>query len=105
MPKAKNDKRIIMYVSYPLKMKIGLFMSQNNVKSYSEFLRMATFFLMNTDIKRPKPNIWDESRNIYKKNERYNEILGDPIKKAHLEVMDELKELFKTGAKLLKKIE
>ena len=90
-----------MYVSYPLKMKIGLFMSQNNVKSYSEFLRMATFFLMNNKIGSSKASIWDERRTVKSKSV----LLSDPKHKAHLAVMSELKQLFKTGAKLLKKIE
>ena len=100
MPKAKNDKRIIMYVSYPLKMKIGLFMQKKNIKTYSEFLRMATFFLMNNQIS-TKTSIWDENRKVMTKNS----ILHDPKHDDKLAVMDELKELFKTGVKLLKKIE
>ena len=90
-----------MYVSYPLKMKIGLFMGQNNIKSYSEFLRMATFFLMNNKIGSSKHSIWDESRRVKSKSV----LLTNPNHKAHLEVMSELKELFKKGSKLLKKIE
>ena len=101
MPKPKNDKRIIMYVSYPLKMKIGAFMSRNSIKTFSEFLRMATFFLMNNKISSSKTSIWDENRKVKLKHE----LLTDPKNVAHLEVMNELKELFKTGAKLLKKIE
>ena len=100
MPKAKNDRRIIMYVSYPLKMKIGMFMQKKNIKTYSEFLRMATFFLMNNQIS-TKASIWDENRKKVTKNS----ILHDPKHSVKLEVMSELKELFKTGAKLLKKIE
>ena len=100
MPKPKNDIRIIMYVSYPLKMKIGLFMKQKNVKTYSEFLRMATFFLMNNQIS-TKASIWDEKRKVITKNS----ILHDPKHSVKLEVMNELKELFKKGSKLLKKIE
>ena len=101
MPKPKNDKRIIMYVSYPLKMKIGAFMGRNSIKTYSEFLRMATFFLMNNKISSTKTSIWDENRKVRTKNS----ILSDPKHQAKLDVMNELKELFKTGAKLLKKIE
>ena len=101
MPKAKNDKRIIMYVSYPLKMKIGLFMSQNNVKSYSEFLRMATFFLMNKNLQSTKDIDIRRIRTVKTKSM----ILTDPVNQAKLAVMSELKQLFKTGAKLLKKIE
>ena len=89
-----------MYVSYPLKMKIGLFMQQKHIKTYSEFLRLATFFLMNNQIS-TKASIWDEQRKVMTKNS----ILHDPKHDDKLAVMDELKELFKTGAKLLKKIE
>ena len=90
-----------MYVSYPLKMKIGAFMSRNSIKTFSEFLRMATFFLMNNKIKSSEPI---ENWQIRKKKTK-SIILTDPKNVAHLEVMNELKELFKTGAKLLKKIE
>ena len=100
MPKPKNNIRVIMYVSYPLKMKIGLFMRKNNVKSYSEFLRMATFFLMNNQISTKTHDIWQKRKVMTK-----NSILHDPKHSVKLEVMSELKELFKTGAKLLKKIE
>ena len=75
-------------------------MQQKNVKTYSEFLRMATFFLMNNQIS-TKASIWDKNRKVMTKNS----ILHDPKHNAKLEVMAELKELFKTGAKLLKKIE
>ena len=89
-----------MYGSYPLKMKIGRFMQQNHIKSTSEFLRMAIFFLMNNQIS-TKTSVFDEMR----KKQTKNSILSDPKHSAKLEVMAELKELFKTGAKLLKKIE
>ena len=100
MPKPKNNIRVIMYVSYPLKMKIGLFMRKNNVKSYSEFLRMATFFLMNNQISTETHDIWQ-----IRKKQTKNSILHDPKHDDKLAVMNELKELFKTGVKLLKKIE
>ena len=100
MPKLKNDNRIIMYVSYPLKMKIGMYMHKKNIKTYSEFLRLATFFLMNNQISTKPSDIW-QNRKVMTKNS----ILSDPKHSAKLEVMNELKELFKTGAKLLKKIE
>ena len=100
MPKAKNDKRVVMYVSYPFKMKIGLFMQQKNIKTYSEFLRLATFFLMNKQIS-TETSIWDKNRKVTTKNS----ILHDPKHSVKLEVMNELKELFKKGSKLLQKIE
>ena len=75
-------------------------MQQKNVKTYSEFLRMATFFLMNNQIS-TKTSIWDENR---KKQTKFS-ILHDPKHSAKLEVMSELKELFAKGTKLLKKIE
>jgi len=90
-----------MYVSYPLKMKIGAFMSRNSIKTYSEFLRMATFFLMNNKNISTKTSIWDKNRTVVTKNS----IMSDPKHNGKLEVMSELKELFKTGVKLLKKIE
>ena len=89
-----------MYISYPLKMKIGLFMQQKNIKTYSEFLRLATFFLMNKQIS-TEPSIWDKNRKVMTKNR----ILSDPKHTVKLEVMAELKELFERGGKLLKKIE
>ena len=89
-----------MYISYPLKMKIGLFMQQKNIKTYSEFLRLATFFLMNKQIS-TETSIWDKNRKIMTKNK----ILHDPKHSVKLEVMAELKELFKKGSKLLQKIE
>ena len=101
MPKPKNDKRIIMYVSYPLKMKIGAYMSRNSIKTFSEFLRMATFFLMNDNLRSTKDIDIRRIRTVKSKHE----LLTNPKNVAHLEVMNELKELFKTGAKLLKKIE
>jgi hypothetical protein len=102
MPKPKNDNKVIMYASYPLKMRIGLYMQHQNIKSYSEFLRLATFFLLNNTIGvSPKPSIWDEKRKIRTKVN----ILNDPKHKDKLLVMNELKELFKKGNKLLKKIE
>ena len=76
-------------------------MGQNNIKSYSEFLRMATFFLMNNKIGSSKHTIWDKPRTIKSKSV----LLTDPNHKAHLAVMGELKELFAKGVKLLKKIE
>ena len=75
-------------------------MQQKNVKSYSEFLRMATFFLMNNQISTESSLIWQNRKVITK-----NSILFDPKHDDKLAVMNELKELFKTGAKLLKKIE
>ena len=48
-----------------------------------------------------RDSVWDEHRTIKSKSV----LLADPNHKAHLAVMSELKELFKTGAKLLKKIE
>ena len=45
MPPKNN--RIIMYVDYPTKMKIGLYMQQNGISGYSNFLRLATFFFIN----------------------------------------------------------
>ncbi|GAG98782.1 unnamed protein product [marine sediment metagenome] len=102
MPKPKNDYKVIMYASYPLKMKIGLYMQQKSIKSYSEFLRLATFFLLNNTIGlSPKPSIWDEKRKVITKDS----ILNDPIYKDKIAVMNELKELFAKGSKLLKKIE
>ena len=100
MPKLKNDTRIIMYVSYPLKMKIGMFMHKKNIKTYSEFLRMASFFLMNNQIS-TETSIWDKPRMKQTKSE----LLSNPKHTVHLEVMSELKELFKKVEKLLKKIE
>ena len=101
MPKPKNDKRIIMYVSYPLKMKIGAYMSRNSIKTFSEFLRMATFFLMNDNLRSTKDIERVRNRTVKTKAM----ILTDPINKVKLEVMEELKQLFKKGGKLLKKIE
>ena len=75
-------------------------MQQKNIKTYSEFLRMATFFLMNKQIS-TKASIWDKNRKIMTKNK----ILHDPKHTVKLEVMAELKELFERGGKLLKKIE
>ena len=75
-------------------------MDRKNIKSYSEFLRMATFFLMNNQIS-TKTSIWDKQRKVMTKNS----ILSDPKHSVKLEVMNELKELFKKGTKLLKKIE
>ena len=89
-----------MYISYPLKMKIGLFMQQKNIKTYSEFLRLATFFLMNKQISTKTNDIW-QNRKVTTKNS----ILHDPKHSVKLEVMNELKELFKKGSKLLQKIE
>ena len=89
-----------MYVSYPLKMKIGAFMGKNNIKTYSEFLRMATFFLMNNKIGSSKTTVWDKPRTIKSKSV----LLADPNHKAHLAVMSELKELFEKGTKILKKV-
>ena len=75
-------------------------MDRKNIKSYSEFLRMATFFLMNNQISTKTSDIWQNRRVITK-----NSILSDPKHSVKLEVMNELKELFKTGTKLLKKID
>ena len=75
-------------------------MRKNNIKTYSEFLRMATFFLINNQISTESSLIWQKRKVMTK-----NKILHDPKHSVKLEVMKELKELFKTGAKLLKKIE
>ncbi len=75
-------------------------MQQKNVKTYSEFLRMATFFLMNNQIS-TETSIWSKNRKVMTKSK----ILHDPKHSVKLEVMNELKELFKKGSKLLKKIE
>ena len=75
-------------------------MQKKNIKTYSEFLRMATFFLMNNQIS-TKPSVNWQNRKVVTKNS----ILSDPKHNDKLAVMNELKELFKTGAKLLKKIE
>jgi len=88
-----------MYVDYPSKMKIGAFMSRNGIPTYSEFLRMATFFLINKGYKST------ETVDNWKIKRSKKEILTNPKNKIQLEVMTELKELFKKGNKILKKIE
>ena len=90
-----------MYVNQLQKFKINLFMKQNNIKSFSEFLRMATFFLINNKISSTKTSIWDKNRMVITKKS----ILDDPQHKVKLEVMNELKALFVKGGKLLKKID
>ena len=76
-------------------------MKQNNIKSFSEFLRMATFFLINNkQISSDHSLIWKTKKVITKKS-----ILDDPQNKVKLEVMNELKALFVKGGKLLKKID
>ena len=99
--KLANKHRIIMYVDQLAKFKISLYMKSNNIPSYSEFLRLATFFLINNGHKSTKTlDIWQTKKVVTKVS-----ILDDPKHKVKLEVMNELKQLFATGTNLLKKIE
>lgn len=99
--KLQNKHRIVMYVDQLSKFKINLFMKQNRIPTYSEFLRMATFFLMNNNYKSTKHTLNWKTKKVMTKVS----ILDDPKHKVKLEVMNELKQLFATGTKLLKKIE
>lgn len=90
-----------MYVDQLAKFKIGLYMKKNDIPSYSEFLRLATFFLINNGHKLTKHiDNWQIRKKKTKKV--YSHSPKDKIK---LEVINELKNLFRTGEKILKKIE
>ena len=90
-----------MYCDQLSKYRIGLFMRKNSIKSYSEFLRLATFFLMNDKIKSTKPTVWSGWE---REKEKVSTITNKEMV-AHSAVINELKQLFKNGEEILKKIE
>lgn len=90
-----------MYCDQLSKFNIGLFMRRNRIKSYSEFLRLATFFLINGSQIPTKKTVWDG----WEQEKKLSVSITDERVKAHSEVIKELKSIFKKGEEILKKIE
>lgn len=100
--KLERKHRISTYIDQLAKFKIGLWMNKNNVQSYSEFLRLAIFFLINNNVQKPtKTTVWDGWK------AEKDKVISLDIKELrfHSEVINELKTLFQKGEKILKKFE
>jgi len=99
--KLANKHRLIMYVDQLAKFKIALYMNKNNIPSYSEFLRLATFFLINNGHKSTKTSVWSD----WKMEKEKLVSLGQKEVMFQSEVIKELKTLFAKGENILKKFE